>query len=54
MPKKKPSISVSRGTYQQLRSSVTETSLAKFVDGIVRSALDDPTILDRVLAKCRE
>ncbi len=50
---KKPSISLSGKTYQRLQAHVSETSLSKFVDGIMRSALDDPTIRDRVLAKCR-
>ncbi len=51
---KRPSISVSRKTYDQLRASVHETSLSKFVEGIVLSALEDPTIRDRVIAKCCE
>jgi hypothetical protein len=53
--KKKPkrySISVSGTTYARLRTSVASASLQKFVDGILVSALDDPTIRERLLAKC--
>jgi hypothetical protein len=50
--KKPPSISVAGKIYAQLRASVSETSVSKFVDGIVLSALDDPRICDRVLEKC--
>ena len=53
MGKKRPSISMSGKRYDQLRAFVFETSLSKFVDSVVRSALDDPTIRDRVLEKCR-
>ena len=53
MTKKKQrySISVSGGTYDRMRTIVTG-SLAKFVDNIVTTALDDPAILERVVAKC--
>lgn len=50
--KKRPSISVTKKIYDQLRARVSEASLAKFVDDAVTSALDDPTICDRVLEKC--
>lgn len=52
--KKKPrySISVTGKTYDRLRLAVGG-SLQKFVDEIVRNALDDPTILARVTGKCR-
>ena len=46
------SISVSSRTYDRLRMAVTG-SLAAFVDDIVVTALDDPAILARVVAKCR-
>ena len=46
------SISVSSRTYDRLRMAVAG-SLAAFVDDIVVTALDDPTILARVTAKCR-
>jgi hypothetical protein len=49
---KRYSISVTGQTYARLRSSVESTSLQKFVDGILTSALDDPTILERVTGKC--
>ena len=45
------SISVSSRTYDRLRTAVGG-SLAKFVDNIVTTALDDPAILARVVAKC--
>ena len=46
------SISVSSRTYDRLRT-VVAGSLASFVDDIVTTALDDPAILARVVAKCR-
>lgn len=56
MPEKKKktrrySISVSAGTYDRLRTAVDE-SLAGFVDDLVLTALDDPTILARLVARC--
>ena len=45
------SISVSSRTYDRLRTAVTG-SLAAFVDDIVTTALNDPAILARVVAKC--
>ena len=45
------SISVSSRTYDRLRSAVTG-SLAGFVDDLVATALDDPAILARVVARC--
>lgn len=50
---KRFSISVSGATYGRLRSAVNDTSLQKFVDGIVTTALGDPTILARVVAKAK-
>lgn len=47
------SISVSSKTYDRLLATVTSGSLARFVDEIVTSALDDPAILVRVVGKCR-
>jgi hypothetical protein len=44
-------ISVSARTYDRLRSTV-RGSLAGFVDEIVTSALADPAILARLLARC--
>ena len=46
------SISVSVRTYDRLRMTVTG-NLAGFVDEIVESALDDPEILARLVARCR-
>lgn len=46
------SISVSSRTYDRLRTVVTG-SLAGFVDDIVATAIDDPAILARVVARCR-
>ena len=54
MPEKKKqrySISVSSRTYDRLRTAVTG-SLAGFVDNIVATALDDPAILARLVARC--
>jgi hypothetical protein len=45
------SISVSSRTYDRIRAAVPG-SLAAFVDDIVLTALDDPAILSRVLARC--
>ena len=45
------SISVSSKTYDRLRSAV-DGSLAKFVNDIMTTALDDPSIRARVAAKC--
>lgn len=45
------SISVSGGTYDRMRTVVTG-SLATFVDNIVTTALDDPMIQARVVARC--
>jgi len=50
---KRYSISVIGPIYDRLRElSEESTSLQKFVDGLIVSALDDPTIRDRVLGKC--
>jgi hypothetical protein len=45
------SISVSARTYGRLRHAV-DGSLAGFVDDLMVSALEDPTILARVVARC--
>lgn len=45
------SISVSSRTYDRLRA-VVPGSLATFVDGVVLTALDDPEIRARLVAKC--
>jgi len=45
-------ISVSARTYDRMREMVVRGSLAGFVDEIVTTALDDPAILSRLLAKC--
>jgi len=51
---KKPSISISGKTYDRLNTSMgLQYSVHSFVDGILASALDDPTILKRVLKECR-
>ena len=47
------SISVSSRTYERLRAKVSG-SLAGFVDNIIASTLDDPAVLARVVAKCRQ
>lgn len=52
-PPQRYSISVSAPTYARLRGVVESASLPKFVDRILASALDDPTILARVAGKCR-
>lgn len=46
------SISVSGETYDRMRSAV-QGSMAAFVDDLVLGALDDPTILARLLPKCQ-
>ena len=48
----KYSVSVSGQIYDRLQASVKSTSLAKFVDGLITGALDDPAIRDRVVGKC--
>ena len=55
MPKKmnRYSISVAGTTYDRLRNAV-DGSMASFVDGIVLGALNDPAILGRLLARCRQ
>ena len=52
MKKKRPSISVTKKIYDQLRARVGKASLAQFVDDAVRTALDDPATCDRVLERC--
>lgn len=52
-PPKRPSISVTGRTYERLRSAVVSTSVPKFVDGLLTSALADPVIMERLLKKCR-
>ena len=47
------SISVSGETYDRLRNTV-QGSMAAFVDDIVLRTLDDPAILSRVVASCRQ
>jgi hypothetical protein len=48
------SVSVSGKTYDRLRVTVTSGSLASFVDEIIASALDEPTILARIVVQCRQ
>ena len=50
--KRRYSISVSSKTYDRLRSTVS-SNLARFVDTIVLSAIDDPTTSKRLVAQCR-
>ena len=50
---KKPSISVTAPVYDRVRDALGTASVQKFVDGILVSALNDPTICARVLEKCR-
>ena len=47
------SISVSGETYERLRTAV-QGSMAAFVDDIVLGALDDPSMLARLLPRCRQ
>lgn len=47
------SISVTGKTYDRLRSVVPSGEMARVVDEIVESALDDPEILARIVARCR-
>lgn len=53
--KKKPryAVSVSGKTYARARAAVPPGSLASFVDDIITSALDDPSITARLIAKCQ-
>ena len=51
--KQRYSISVSAETYDRVRE-VVDGSLAAFVNGVVESALNDPTILSRVVKQCRQ
>lgn len=46
------SISVSGRTYDRLRSVVPHGGVARFVDDIVTSALNDPAILARLVDRC--
>jgi hypothetical protein len=50
---KRYAVSVSGSTYARVRASVASVSTQKFVDGLIVSALDDPTICARVLEKCQ-
>lgn len=50
--KQRYSISVSSKTYDRLRVAVNDSSLAGFVEDILDTALDDPKILARLLARC--
>jgi len=55
MPKTKAnrySISVSGRTYDRLRVVVPRGRVARFVDDLVTSALDDPKITNRLVDKC--
>lgn len=48
------SVSMSGRTYDRVRSAVPSGGMASFVDDIVMKALEDPTILARMVAKCRQ
>jgi hypothetical protein len=48
------SISVSGKTYDRLSDKVPYGTVAKFVDGILMTALDDPTIMARLLEQLRQ
>ena len=52
--KQRYSISVSAETYDQVREVVNDGSLARFVDSIVESALNDPKVLSRLMGRCRQ
>lgn len=47
------SISVSGKIYDRLRAAVPHGGVSGFVDSIILSGLDDPTILARLIDKCR-
>jgi len=47
------SISVSGRTYDRLCAAVPRGSVASFVDDIVTSALDDASVLARLVDRCR-
>jgi hypothetical protein len=50
---KRYSISVTGATYERLRElPESEASMQRFVDALITSAIDDPLIRARVLAKC--
>lgn len=49
---KRYTISVSGKIYQHLHLVVEDSSIQKFVDGLIRSALDDQPTRDRILARC--
>lgn len=54
-PKKKPrrySISVTGRFYEKLRAHVTDESVASFVDDVIASTLEDPTLSAQVLDAC--
>jgi hypothetical protein len=47
------SISVSGKTYDRLRAVVPQGGIARCVDDIIASTLDDPEILSRLVDRCR-
>lgn len=52
-PLRRYSISVTGATYDRLRAlPETEESMQRFVDALIMSAIDDPLVRLRVLAKC--
>ena len=51
--KNRYSISVAGPTYDRMRAAYPTGSLARFVDEIVDSALDDPSIAARIATVCR-
>jgi hypothetical protein len=52
---KRYSISVTGETYARLRATVAEsTSIQKFVDDLITSALDDALVAARVVGQCTE
>lgn len=51
---KRPSISVSRKTYERLRDAYPTGSLAALVDNLIASALNDPAACARLLALCQQ
>lgn len=52
-PPKRYSISVTGATYDRIRDlPEASVSMQRFVDDLIMSAIDDPLVRTRVLAKC--
>ena len=46
-------IDLSEETFDRMRSTVVASSMERFVDRLMATALDDPKVLDRLARKCR-